>query len=136
VIVSLVTARSADIDALWTSALAEVAKKRGGEALLVTIAAGMAPEQLVDHFISLGDLWSARDAEELVGFALCRFGVVEALYVERHRRRQGVARAMLDTLRALTVPPVDALALPGDRAMKSLYESIGWKARLLTMRGE
>jgi hypothetical protein len=30
---------------------------------------------------------------------------------------------------------VDAYALPGDRAMKSLYESIGWKARLLTMRG-
>jgi GNAT superfamily N-acetyltransferase len=136
VIVDLVTSNSAELEAIWASALGEVTKKRGGEALMVTIAAGMAPGQLLDHFISLGDLWSAHDGEELVGFALCRYGAVEALYVERHHRRQGVARAMLTTLRALEVPPVDALALPGDRAMKSLYESIGWKARLLTMRGE
>ena len=33
-------------------------------------------------------------------------------------------------------PPKDGYALPGDRGMKSLYESLGWKARLLTMRGE
>ena len=135
-IISRVTAHTAEIEDLWATALGEVAKKRGGDALMVTIAAGMAPEQLLDHFISLGDLWSAHDGETLVGFALCRYGVVEALYVERPRRRQGVARAMLEALRALDVPPVDALALPGDRAMKSLYESIGWKARLLTMRGE
>lgn len=135
-IVELVTTKTGDLEALWASALSEVTKKRGGEALMVTIAAGMAPGQLLDHFISLGDLWSAHDGEVLLGFALCRYGVVEALYVERHRRRQGIARAILTTLRALEVPPADALALPGDRAMKSLYESIGWKARLLTMRGE
>ncbi|MGD0054927.1 MAG: GNAT family N-acetyltransferase [Acidimicrobiales bacterium] len=134
-IVSPVTTNSAPLGALWTLAVTEVTKKRGGQALMVTIAAGMADELLLEHFISLGDLWSAYDGDELVGFALCRYGVVEALYVERHRRRQGVARALLDALRSLEVPPVDALALPGDRAMKSLYESIGWKARLLTMRG-
>jgi hypothetical protein len=43
---------------------------------------------------------------------------------------------MLNELRAMATPPLDAFALPGDRAMKSLYESIGWKARLITMRGE
>jgi ribosomal protein S18 acetylase RimI-like enzyme len=134
--VRLVTSSTPELETLWASAFSEVAKKRGGEALLVTVGAGMAPGQLLDHFISLGDLWSTHDGDAVVGFALCRDGVVEGLYVERHHRRRGVARAMLTTLRALEVPPVDALALPGDRAMKSLYESIGWKARLLTMRGE
>jgi hypothetical protein len=43
---------------------------------------------------------------------------------------------MLNAMAQSANPPVDGLALPGDRATKSLYESFGWKARLLTMRGE
>jgi GNAT superfamily N-acetyltransferase len=121
---------------MWSLAIAEVTRKRGGEALMATIAAGAASDQLLAHLIAAGELWSAHDDETLVGFALCRDRVVEALYVERHHRRRGVARGLLAALRANDVPPFDALALPGDRAMKSLYESIGWKARLLTMRGE
>jgi hypothetical protein len=50
-------------------------------------------------------------------------------------RRTKIATTMVRTLLESATPPVDAYALPGDRAMKSLYESIGWKARLLTMRG-
>ena len=49
----------------------------------------------------------------------------------------GVAReARQRPLSGLRVEPLDAFALPGDRATKSLFESLGWKARLLTMRGE
>ncbi len=60
---------------------------------------------------------------------------IEAIYVAHGFRRQKVATILVKTLLASDTPPVDAYALPGDRAMKSLYESLGWKARLLTMRG-
>ena len=60
--------------------------------------------------------------------------MLAALYVAPARRREGVgsrlARAVLESDGA----PSDAWALPGDRATKSLYESLGMKARLLTMR--
>ena len=52
------------------------------------------------------------------------------------RRRERVATTLLHALVAGERPPKDGYALPGDRGMKSLYESLGWKARLLTMRGE
>ena len=42
---------------------------------------------------------------------------------------------MDDGLRMVQSRACGAWALPGDRATKSLYESVGWKARLLTMRG-
>jgi len=49
-------------------------------------------------------------------------------------RRRGIASAFIVALRASGVEVVDARALPGDRGTKSLFESLGWKARLLTMR--
>jgi GNAT superfamily N-acetyltransferase len=91
---------------------------------------------LPKRLIELGCVWSCHDGDTIVGIVICRNRVVETLYVDRHHRRQGVARAMLNELRAMASPPLDAYALPGDRGTKSLYESIGWKARLLTMRGE
>jgi hypothetical protein len=62
--------------------------------------------------------------------------VVEGVFVDHDQRRRGVATTLLKSLMAGEGPPKDGLALPGDRGMKSLYESLGWKARLLTMRGE
>jgi GNAT superfamily N-acetyltransferase len=90
----------------------------------------------VERLVARGELWTFEDEGELRGFAIYRSSVVEALYVSPAYRRRGVARSMLKALLALEDPPKDAYALPGDRAMKSLYESFGWKARLLTMRGE
>jgi GNAT superfamily N-acetyltransferase len=136
VIVSPVTHSSEALSNLWSSALAEAARKRGGPALLATVRGEVPEEQLLDHLIASNCLWSASDGDDAVGFALCRDRVVEALYVDRHHRRQGIARLMLNELCASSCSPLDAYALPGDRAMKSIYESIGWKARLLTMRGE
>ena len=60
---------------------------------------------------------------------------MEAIYVAHDFRRQKIATTLVRALLSGDSAPVDAYALPGDRAMKSLYESIGWKARLLTMRG-
>lgn len=62
-----------------------------------------------------------------------------AVYVDDQMRHLGhgpalgaAALAWLDAHSEVT--QVDALALPGDRAMKSLLEKAGFKARLLTMR--
>jgi GNAT superfamily N-acetyltransferase len=121
---------------IWDNAVNEAVKKRGGEELLSTIRGEVAPDQLLKRLIALGCLWTCHDGDTVVGIVICRNRVVETLYVDRQHRRQGIARAMLSELRAMATPPLDAFALPGDRATKSLYESIGWKARLLTMRGE
>jgi GNAT superfamily N-acetyltransferase len=121
--------------------LAEAAQEARwpGELLLATVRGEVRERCGCSHHLvaSNGCLWSARaTGPTLVGFVLCRNRVVETLYVDRHHRRRGIARNMLNELRAMATPPLDAFALPGDRATKSLYESIGWKARLLTMRGE
>lgn len=135
-IVSPVTQPTTALKSLWDAATAEVEKKRGGDALLSTIRGDVAPKDLLKRLVELGCVWSCHDGDTIVGIVICRNRVVETLYVDRHHRRQGVARAMLNELRALASPPIDAWALPGDRGTKSLYESISWKARLLTMRGE
>jgi GNAT superfamily N-acetyltransferase len=136
VIVSPTTQTTTALKSLWDVATAEAEKKRGGPALLSTIRGETASRDLLKRLIELGCVWSCHDGETIVGIVICRNRVVETLYVDRHHRRQGVARAMLNELGALASPPLDAYALPGDRGTKSLYESIGWKARLLTMRGE
>jgi GNAT superfamily N-acetyltransferase len=60
------------------------------------------------------------------------------VYVEPASRRQGYGASLLEAslhrLRSQGVQAVDALSSPGDRALKSLLERQGFKARLLTMR--
>jgi len=73
--------------------------------------------------------------DSAVSLALVDERVLKVLFVTRSRRRAGLGRATLSLVREAT-PIDDAWALPGDRASKSLYESIGWRARLLTMRGD
>ena len=119
---------------MWNEALHNVLKHRGGSALVSTIAENVAPESLLAHLIRDRHVWFAREDETLKGFVVVRRQVIEALYVAPRYRRQGVASALLNALHDVDLAPVDALALPGDRGTKSLYESIGWKARLLTMR--
>jgi len=104
--------------------------------LVDTITGNQDLETFVDTLVSHGALWGAIEDGRPVAFAIVRDAVVEAVYVAPPARRRGVATQVLTTLLALSDPPLDAYALPGDRATKSLYESIGWKARLLTMRGE
>jgi GNAT superfamily N-acetyltransferase len=75
---------------------------------------------------------------EEVGEAL--LGVVDAYYVLPEARRAGLAAAMLDSLTGWMdqkgCRAVDAPALPGQRSAKSLFESAGFKARLITMHRE
>ncbi len=123
-----------ELEELWKRALHDVSAKRGGVALLATLCDGTPPEELLAAAVASGALWIFHD-DALKGFALCRAQLIEAVYVASEFRRQKVATTIVRHLINDAAAPVDAYALPGDRAMKSLYESIGWKARLLTMRG-
>jgi GNAT superfamily N-acetyltransferase len=91
---------------------------------------------LLEQLITDATVWTISDDERLLGFAVVRDDIVEGVFVDHDARRRRVATTLLTVLIAGERPPKDGFALPGDRGMKSLYESLGWKARLLTMRGE
>jgi hypothetical protein len=133
--VSLAEAVTPDLALLWQHALKDVLAKRGGEALMTTLSGALTDDELLANVVASASLWTFVEEGELKGFCLCRNLVVEGVYVAHASRRQKVATTLVRTLLAGDGAPVDAFALPGDRAMKSLYESLGWKARLLTMRG-
>jgi GNAT superfamily N-acetyltransferase len=132
--IEVATELTDEISGLVHSATRSVSSHRGGEALLVTIHGDRDTDELLRDAVSSGGLFVAREHHTVVGFALRRDGVLEAVYVKKHSRRQGIARALINTVISSSSEPLDAYALPGDRATKSLYESFGWKARLLTMR--
>jgi GNAT superfamily N-acetyltransferase len=66
-----------------------------------------------------------------------RVGQVAYCYVEPEARGVGVGGALLEALvewfAAGGATEIDALALPGDRSMKQLLETAGFKARLLIL---
>jgi len=114
--------------------LNKVAHHRGGAALLNEIAPN-GTDQWLTSTIASAECWQLRVREEVVGFAILRNEVLLAIHVAESFQRRGIATDFIQSLRRDGVAIVDGYALPGDRATKSLYESIGWKARLLTMRG-
>lgn len=129
-------APSQPLEALMERALVAAAAQRGGPELANTIAAGRAAPEVLADAVRAGALVVAFFADAPVGFALVGDGVVQMIFVEERYRRRGVARSLLAAVIASKGEALDAFALPGDRATKSLYESFGWKARLLTMRAE
>lgn len=135
-IVSLAFQPAEELRLLWNRASKETATSRGGSELLLTIRADADDVELLDYLARVGCVWVASKGGAPEGFAIYRNRVIEAIYVDRDHRRQGVAGAIFAALQSLEPPPLDSLVLPGDRATKSLYESFGWKARLLTMRGD
>jgi GNAT superfamily N-acetyltransferase len=139
---------------LCQNALAEVQQARGGplfarrEASLVARALlrpGGLERLMVEgkRRVMVGAVGDA-----VVGFAAghiehvgdVSLGVIDVCYVEPGKRRLAVGRSLLGGLiewyRTLSCKGIDGPALPGDRAMKQLYESAGFKARLITMYRE
>ena len=112
----------------------QVALHRGGEALLSTLCGENSVDQAIVLAVAAGECWVINDHGQTIGFAILREQVLAAIYVTPSAQRRRIASTFITTLRENDVSIVDGLALPGDRATKSLYESIGWKARLLTMR--
>ena len=130
-IVERALSRSDELLKLFEEAVAGVHRQRGGEAFLESLGVD---ETTLDVLLKEESLWVAT-SDGLQGFGVCSRRVIMGIYVGSSQRRQGIGRALAnEMMRACS--PVDAYALPGDRAMKSLYESFGWKARLLTMRAE
>jgi len=125
---------SAELRQLWGEALDAVTTIRGGAELLAEVL----PDSLdpLSELVATDCVMLEQRDELLVGFAIVRHRTIVGVYVSPVSRRLGVARDIAKSLFAMDVPPLDAFALPGDRATKSLYESLGLKARLLTMRGE
>jgi GNAT superfamily N-acetyltransferase len=137
-VIRLATPRD-DLAPLANAALARARVARGGRALVEQVW-GCEPNDeqvaaLVAREVADAHVWVADASDVIIGAALVRHGCVEVLWVVPSHRRQGVATAVVRFLLDLEDAPRDAWALPGDRATKSLYESVGWKARLLTMRG-
>jgi len=124
------------IDAAWSRAQTA----RGGRALLEQLWGSDLDATAVRDALALevgaGHVWVAVRAHEIIAGALVRDACLRVMWVQPAFRRQRVATALVEALLKGEGPPRDAWALPGDRATKSLYESVGWKARLLTMRGE
>lgn len=127
---------SDELRELWDHALRRLNSHRGGPELYNTIRRNVDGDALLDHLVASGVLWTIADEKRVLGFALVRDEIVEGVFVDHEHRRHRVATTLLRALVAGEEPPKDGFALPGDRGMKSLYESLGWKARLLTMRGE
>ena len=134
--VQLARTSSPELLDLLATAQKGLLSHRGGAQLLATIRGNYSTDEYLDHLISERALWILEDHGGVQAFAIYRGDLIEALYVVPSARRGGCAKLMLRTLLALESPPKDAYALPGDRGTKSIYESIGWKARLLTMRGD
>jgi hypothetical protein len=130
------TAVTTDLEQLWHAALKRMESHRGGPELMATISGDVASEDLLASLVHDGTVWTIGNGVHVAGFAVVRNGVVEGIFITPNSRRQHVATSLLNALVASPQPPRDGFALPGDRGMKSLYESFGWKARLLTMRGE
>lgn len=121
---------------LWGDALRECAQHRGGRALLEDLRGDRDDASALRDVLVAGELVVVFEGDRPVGLAWRRGDVIAALYVARGERRRGHARSLVDVLLKDPHPPTDGYALPGDRATKSLYESVGWKARLLTMRAD
>jgi GNAT superfamily N-acetyltransferase len=127
---------SDELRSLWDHALKRLTSHRGGPELYSTIRRAVDDDVLLEQLIADGAVWTIGDEQRLLGFAVVRDDIVEGVFVDHDERRRRVATTLLTVLIAAERPPKDGFALPGDRGMKSLYESLGWKARLLTMRGE
>lgn len=134
--IHVANAVTADLEKLWHAALQRMDGHRGGAELVATISREVAPDELLASLVREGVVWTIGNDVHLAGFAVVRDEVVEGIFITPNSRRQHVATSLLEALVGSAQPPRDGYALPGDRGMKSLYESFGWKARLLTMRGE
>jgi hypothetical protein len=121
---------------LWEHACKRLLSHRGGAELYATIRGDAPSDTLLETLVDGGYVWTIATKDQLLGFAVVRQNVVEGIFVDHHNRRAKAATTLLNALVSSPASPRDGFALPGDRGIKSLYESFGWKARLLTMRGE
>lgn len=103
-------------------------------------AIGGSPEELAAR---LGDGTSAamlaHSSDGAIGFALYdpRHALLQLLYVAVDHRRQGIGSVLVSAVEAAlaeaSAPSLTVVASAGDRAEKSLFEALGYRAELLAM---
>ena len=133
---------AADRDALAVlaaAALEEGAGARGNAHRLRSQPSS--PKHLVDELLApTGATTLVAEIDgELCGFALILTDPprLVATFVASSARRQGVARALVKDAEAIATSwggaELTVIAAAGNRAEKSLYEALGYRAELLTM---
>jgi GNAT superfamily N-acetyltransferase len=141
-LVARIDVPTADLEAIMSAAIRDLSTLRGGAQLRADLLAATGAdrvESLGASLIEQNGLYGVFDSESLVGIAAVsasRPVTMYGIYVYQQYRRSKLATALLRKLGEAEFCPIDAWVLPGDRATKSLYESVGWKARRLTMSGE
>jgi len=128
----------AALEALRIRAREAVVDQRGGAALLAELDASAS--------VGVPMVWCAAIDDVVVGYAeavLRRDPVtvlVRAIWVDPDAREVGAGEALLSAVLAWGIAEeataVDALALPGSRELKNLFERMGLTTRLLTVRRE
>ncbi len=128
-----------------------VVELRGGPDLLAACTLPPPPEPVDEQWIA--DRWTGPHGVLLVGTidgivvgigagrvtarGEARVGTIDCCYVEPGARGVGVGSSLAESLVRRFVAEgcaaVDAIALPGDRGVKQLFESQGLSARLLVL---
>jgi GNAT superfamily N-acetyltransferase len=125
--------------ALLATAAEEVADRRGTALRLASLPDGL--DSLLAHLLSGTSTHTlvAEGADGLSGFALLSLDPPRllAIYVTVGERRKGIGRALVteaaDSCEQRGSGTLTAVAAAGDRAEKSLYEALGYRAELLVM---
>jgi GNAT superfamily N-acetyltransferase len=130
-----------DLDSLISTALHDLRRHRGGVAMERDIRLATTANDSVSFAelcVQTGALSGAFLRDSLAGVLLCAANPwsIVGVYVAPEYRRQGIGRQLVQSVLSGDGAPVDAWVLPGDRAMKSLFESVSWKARRLIMSDE
>lgn len=128
-----------ELEALLAIASREVTDKRGSAHRLASLPSD--PDRLLGHLLTDSNISTlvADSDNGLSGFALLSLDPPQlfAIYVATDERRKGIARALINAAAALCQErgsgALTAVAAAGDRAEKSLYEALGYRAELLVM---
>lgn len=135
---------SADLTRLLEHCIAELNGLRGGRALLDQMPGSwLDPSALLERDATSATSVTVATAPKIVGLCVAHLDGTDGwigLYVEADQRRTDAGGTLLahamDDLESRGARAIDAVATPGDRALKSLFEAHGFKARLLVMRAE
>jgi len=120
-----------------TEAWASLGRTRGASERRRRIAASFGDSSPLGTDDAL--VFVAAAGEHVVGFSLVSLAppTILALHTIPNARRQGVASAIIEQVRrelaARGVPDPSVIASAGDRAEKSLFEKLAYRAELLVM---
>ena len=137
---SATVADAAALNDLEREARLEITAFRGHEILLSEIPViGTLWNMTVGNITSL--VLVAEASGQIVGYAKADISVastscvVSQIYVDQMARQIGIGAGLISEIARIAkirgCTTLDALALPGDRKMKNLYERVGMPARLL-----